>query len=141
LEGDSVLIMRRTEGFTVLEVLIAVILIAIVVLAVAPMFMMATARTAAGADFGRVGAMAVERMEVLRAASYDGMTAGGSLVTDATVSGTPYFDASVPGYVVRWQVTDNATADGGKRLAVRVLSLRQVSGVPKEVTLTALRVR
>jgi prepilin-type N-terminal cleavage/methylation domain-containing protein len=133
--------MKRIEGFTLLEVLIAVILLAVVVLAVAPMFMMATARTAAGADFGRVGAMAVERMEVLRAASYDGMTAGGSLVADATVSGTPYFDASAPGFVVRWQVTDNATPDGGKRLAVRVQSLRQVSGIPKEVTLTALRVR
>jgi prepilin-type N-terminal cleavage/methylation domain-containing protein len=135
------LTVKRIGGFTLLEVLIAVILMAVVVLAVAPMFLMATARTAAGADFGRVGSMAVERMELLRAASYDGMSAGGSLVADATVGGTPYFDASMPDFVVRWQVTDNATPDGGKRLAVRVLSLRQVSGVPKEVTLTALRVR
>jgi prepilin-type N-terminal cleavage/methylation domain-containing protein len=133
--------MKRIGGFTLLEVLIAVTLLAVVVLAVAPMFLMASARTAAGADFGRVGALAVERMELLRAASYDGMAAGGSLVADATVGGTPYFDASMPGYIVRWQVIDNATPDGGKSLTVRAVSLRQVSGVPKEVTLTALRVR
>jgi hypothetical protein len=66
---------------------------------------------------------------------------GGSLVSDTTVGSAPYFDASESGYIVRWQVTDNATPLGGKRLTVRALALRQVSGVPKEVTLNALRVR
>ncbi len=133
--------MASERGFTLLEILIAVTLLALVILAVAPMFIMASQRTAAGADMGLVGALAVETMESLRAESLGNLVAGGSLVTDTTVGSTPYFDASEPGYIVRWQVTDNATPLGGKRLTVRALALRQVSGVPKEVTLSALRVR
>jgi prepilin-type N-terminal cleavage/methylation domain-containing protein len=133
--------MKSERGFTLLEILIAVTLLAVVVLAVAPMFLMAAERSAAGADMGLVGALAVETMESLRAQQMFTLTAGGSLVSDTTVGSTPYFDASEEGYIVRWQVTDNATPVGGKRLTVRALALRQVSGVPKEVTLSALRVR
>jgi len=129
------------HGFTLLEILIAVTLLAVAVLGVAPMFMMAAERSAAGADMGLVGALAVETMETLRADSMGSLAAGGSLVSDTTVGSTPYFDASEPGYIVRWQVTNNATPVGGKRLTVRALALRQVSGVPKEVTLSSLRVR
>jgi prepilin-type N-terminal cleavage/methylation domain-containing protein len=129
------------QGFTLLEILVAVTLLAVVVLAVAPMFVMAVERTAAGADLGRVGALAVERMELLRGVPLDSLPAGGSLVSDVSVGGTPYFDGSEPGYSVRWQVVDNATPVGGKRLTVRALTLRQVSGVPKETTLSALRVK
>jgi prepilin-type N-terminal cleavage/methylation domain-containing protein len=133
--------MASERGFSLLEILIAVLLLAVVILGVAPMFIMASERAAAGADMGLVGALAVETMESLRAESRSNLVAGGSLVSDTTVGSTPYFDASEPGYIVRWQVTDNATPLGGKRLTVRALALRQVSGVPKEVTLSALRVR
>jgi prepilin-type N-terminal cleavage/methylation domain-containing protein len=129
------------RGFTLLEILVAVTLLAVVILAVAPMFMMAAERSAAGADMGLVGSLAVETMESLRAEPMVNLAAGGSLVSDTTVGATPYFDASEPGYIVRWQVTDNATPVGGKRLTVRALALRQVSGVPKEITLSALRAR
>jgi prepilin-type N-terminal cleavage/methylation domain-containing protein len=141
LEGDEVLNRSNQRGVTLLEVLVAVTLLAFVVLGVAPMFIMATEAAAAGADLGRVGALAVDRMELLRAEPLNNLTAGGSLVSDATVSGTPYFDGADPNYVVRWQVVDNATPAGGKRLTVRALALRQVSGMPKEITLNALRVR
>jgi len=57
------------------------------------------------------------------------------------VGGVPYFDSSDPDYVVRWRVVDNATPAGGKQLTVRALALRQVSGMPKEITLDALRVK
>jgi prepilin-type N-terminal cleavage/methylation domain-containing protein len=129
------------RGFTLLEMLIALTLLSVAILALAPVFMMASERSAAGADMGLVGALAVEEMETLRAAPWGILDAGGSLVSDATVGGTPYFDASESGYVVRWAITDNATPVGGKRLIVRALALRQVSGLPKEVTLSALRVR
>ena len=133
--------MANERGFTLLEMLIAVTLLAVVILAIAPMFMMAAERSAAGADMGLVGALAVETMESLRAEPISNLSAGGSLVSDTSLGSTPYFDASEPGYIVRWQVTDNATPVGGKRLTVRALALRQVSGVPKEVTLSALRGR
>ncbi len=133
--------MASERGFTLLEIMIAVTLLAVVILGVAPMFMMAAERSAAGADMGLVGALAVETMESLRGEPISNLSAGGSLVSDTSFGSTPYFDASEPGYIVRWQVTDNATPVGGKRLTVRALALRQVSGVPKEVTLSALRVR
>ena len=133
--------MTSQRGFTLLEILIAVSLLAIVILAVAPMFLLAAERSAAGADMGLVGALAVENMESLRAAPMGSLVAGGSLVSDTSVGATPYFDASEPGYIVRWQVIDNATPVGGKRLTLRALALRQVSGLPKEVTLSSLRVR
>ncbi len=133
--------MTSQRGFTLLEILVAVSLLAVAILAVAPMFIMAAERSAAGADMGLVGALAVANMESLRATPMSSLVAGGSLVFDTTVGTTPYFDASEPGYIVRWQITDNATPVGGKRLAVRALALRQVSGLPKEVTLSSLRVR
>ena len=141
MESHGILTSSGERGFTLLEILVAVTLLSVVVLAVAPMFLMAAERTAAGADMGLVGALAVENMELLRVQPLDDLDAGGSLVTDTTVSGTPYFDASEPGYIVRWQVVDNATPAGGKRLTVRALALRQASGPPKEVTLSSLRVK
>lgn len=134
--------MRPAErGFTLLEILVATTLLSIVILGVAPVFMVAANRTAGGGDTGQVGALAVDRMELLRAEPIDNLAAGGSLTSDTSVSGTPYFDASNVGYIVRWQVVDNATAVGGKRVTVRALALRQVSGPPKEATLDMLRVR
>jgi prepilin-type N-terminal cleavage/methylation domain-containing protein len=141
MDHDRVLTTAGERGFTLLEILVAVTLLAVVVLAVAPMFLVAAERTAAGADMGTVGALAMENMELLRAQPLGDLDAGGSLVSDTTVSGTPYFDGSEPGYSVRWQIVDNATGVGGKRLTVRALATRQISGTPKEVTLSSLRAR
>ena len=67
LVSREVLKMRHNaRGFTLLEVLIAVFLMAFIMLAVAPLFIHSIEANAAGADFGSVGAIAVDRMEQLR---------------------------------------------------------------------------
>ncbi len=125
------------RGFSLVEVLLALFLIGIGVLAAAPMFVYAMQGNATGADFGSVGAIAVERMEVLRSQSFVNLPAGGSL----TVSQAGYADLSDPEYIVRWRVTDNATPPTIKTITVRAIAVRQVVGLRKEITLTTLRGR
>ena len=122
-------------GFTLVEVLLALFLIGIGVLAAAPMFIYAMQGSAVGADFGWVGAVGVERMELLRADDYFNLPAGGSLT--ANVAG--YFDTGTPGVTVRWTIADNVTPARTKTITVVVIADRQVVGDRKNVTLTTIR--
>jgi len=125
------------SGFTLVEVVVALFLIGIGVLAAAPMFMYAMQGNAAGADMGAVGALGVERMELLRSQAYTALAAGGTL--GANTNG--YFDDTTPGYVVRWRITDNVTPVGTKTIEVRAVAERAVVGAPRDVTLTPVRAR
>jgi prepilin-type N-terminal cleavage/methylation domain-containing protein len=128
---------RSSAGFTLIEVLVALVLIGIGVLAAAPMFVYAMQGNAVAADFGSVGAIAVERMELLRSQDYTTLAPGGSLTS--SVSG--YSDTSNPDYVVRWQIADNAVPSGTRSVTVRAIAVRRVVGARKEITLTTLRGR
>lgn len=127
--------MQRTAGFSLIEVLVALFLIAVGVLAVAPMFIYASRGSATGGDFGRVGALAVERMERLRETEYESLAIGGSTTT--SLSG--YFDESDPDVIVRWQIAVHATPSETQRITVRAVSRRAGIGPRREVTLTTLR--
>jgi type II secretory pathway pseudopilin PulG len=129
---------RHAEGFTLVETIVALFLIGLAVLAAAPMFMYATQVNAIGADFGTGGAMAVERMEQLRATPYANLVAGGGLTADTN----GFFDASDPDYTVRWQITNNGVPADTKTIEVRCVSMRTANanmGNQKQVTLTSLR--
>jgi len=124
-------------GFTLLEVLFALLLISIGVLAAAPMFLFAMRGNTVGADFGVVGAVAVQQLEELRAVEYDSLVAGGNL----DVNETGYCDTSDPDYVVRWQIVENVSPVDTKTIQLRSIALREVVGQRKEVTITTLRSR
>jgi Tfp pilus assembly protein PilV len=124
---------------TLLEALVAAVLLQLILLGVAPMLLQAIRLNNAAADLGMVVSAATTRLEQLRGTDYDSLTAAGSLTANVSSGGTNYFDASDPRYVVRWEISNGATADGGKRIAVRALVLRQVSGQPKEILLTTIR--
>lgn len=126
-----------TRGFSLVEVLVALFLIGLGVLAAAPMFVYAMQGNATGADFGSVGAIAVERMEQLRSQTFVNLPAGGSL----TVSQNGYSDLTDPDYILRWRITDNANPPTIKTITVRAIAVRQVVGQRKEITLTTLRGR
>jgi type II secretory pathway pseudopilin PulG len=126
---------RRVAGFSLIETLVALLLLQAALLAFVPMFVLATRTTATAADMGTIGAAAVARMEQLRDIDFVNLTAGGSLTTDTA----GYFDDSDPAFVVRWQVTDDATPPRVKTLQVRVVATRDVvSGPPREVTLSGI---
>ena len=127
---------RKARGFSLVEVLVALFLISLGLLAAAPMFIYATQGNAVGADLGTVGAVAVERMELLRSANYGVLTAGGSLTSN--VSG--YFDNSNPAVIVRWTVADDTVGPVTmKTITVRVVTTRRVVGQRKEITMTTER--
>lgn len=127
----------NARGFSLVEVMVALFLIALGVLAAAPMFIYAMQGNATGADFGSVGANAVERLELLRGQDYVALVPGGSL----NVSQVGYSDLADPDVVVRWTITDNANPTGTRTIVVRAIATRQVVGQRKEVTLTTLRGR
>jgi prepilin-type N-terminal cleavage/methylation domain-containing protein len=129
---------KRARGFSLVEVLVALFLISLGVLAAAPMFVYAMQGNAVGADLGTVGAVAVERMELLRSQNYGTLTAGGSLTGNVT----GYFDNSNPAVTVRWTIADTTVGPVTvKTITVRALANRQVVGERKDITMTTSRGR
>jgi prepilin-type N-terminal cleavage/methylation domain-containing protein len=125
------------SGFSLVEVLVALVLLSFGLLAVAPLFVFATRETAASADYGTAGALAVRRMEMLRTVDFNSLTAGGNLTSNAT----GFFDTGDSRSTVRWTVTNNATPTTIKTIVVRAISMRQPEGPAKVVELTYRRVK
>ena len=127
---------HRPDGFTLVEVVLALFLLAVGIIATAPLFVYAARENAVGGDLGAVGDLAVRHMELLRATDFVILTNGGDLTSN--VDG--YHDDSRPGYVVRWVIADNPNPPAStKTIAVRAVAERQVIGRRKEVTLIAVR--
>ena len=135
--GRGVLTMRGgNNGFTLVEVVIALAIMAVSLIATAPMFVYAARENAGGGDRGMVGVLAVERMEQLRGQYFYVLNNGGSL--DSNVSG--YSDSSNPDFDVRWVISDKSGAPAGlKVIVVRALANRAVFGQPKQVTMATTR--
>ena len=128
---------RGESGFSLIEVLVALVLLAFGLLAVAPLYVLASRETAASADYGTAGALAVRRMEMLRTTPFNSLGAGGSL----TANSTGFFDTSDVRSTVRWTVTNNASPPTVKTITVRAISMRRPEGPAKVVELTYRRVR
>jgi prepilin-type N-terminal cleavage/methylation domain-containing protein len=126
---------RDSAGFTLVEVVVGVLLLAIGLLATVPMFLYAARENAVGGDLGSVGARAVQRMETVRGASWVSLAAGGDL--ESNVAG--YFDDTDPDVLVRWTIADNVSPDPSKTVVVRAIAQRQVVGRPKQATLVVVR--
>ncbi|NIL99935.1 MAG: prepilin-type N-terminal cleavage/methylation domain-containing protein [Acidobacteria bacterium] len=126
---------ESSAGFTLVEVIVALFLIGLGVLAAAPMFMYAMQGNAVGGEKGEAGALAVERMEILRATDYGSLTVGGSLTVDTT----GYVDTSDPDHTVRWLIEANTAPTGSLIITVRVIPAGTIPGSSREVTLTSIR--
>jgi len=126
---------------TLVETLTALVLLGVGLLAVAPMFVHGMRDNTQSADFGLAGAIAVERMELLREEPYDSplLAAGGSLTSNVTAAGVNYFDNSDPEVIVRWLIESNSTPTNTKIITTRATRTRQVVGQAKRVTLTSMR--
>jgi Tfp pilus assembly protein PilV len=125
------------EGFSLVELLAALFLLAAGLLSVAPMFVYGSRKAASSNDFGKVGAAAVARMERLRATGFSSLTAGGSLSSNLA----SYFDTSDPAVTVRWTIADDTTPATLKTITVLAIAKRQVYGPSKQAQLSSERAR
>jgi prepilin-type N-terminal cleavage/methylation domain-containing protein len=129
--------MRQAQGFTLVEVVIALTILAFGIIATIPMFVYAAKENAGAGDRGMVGTLAVDRMEDLRGGLYYSLGNGGSLTSNVT----GYSDTSNLDYDVRWTVASNPNPPTeSKVVVVRAVAKRQVIGQPKSVTIVTLRV-
>jgi len=126
------------DGFSLIEVLVALSLLGTGLLAVAPMFIYGQRKAAASADFGRVGAAAVKRLEALRATAFASLPQGGDLTTNLT----SYSDTTDPSVIVRWTITNDQTpVTTSKTIIVLALARRQLWGPVKTVQIFTKRSR
>jgi prepilin-type N-terminal cleavage/methylation domain-containing protein len=126
---------RGASGFSLIEVLLALGLLSLGLLSIAPLYVWGTRRAAASADFGKVGAAAVKRMELLRATGFGSLAAGGSLTSDVT----SYSDTTDPAVFVRWTIADNASPATVKTINVIAIARRVVSGPAKKIQFATKR--
>jgi len=126
----------RQDGFSLIEVLVAIIVIGFVALSVAPMFMIASRSNKSAAHVGQCSALAMERMEILRRTNSGSLAVGGSLTTNTA----GYVDTTQADFVVRWRITAAVDPAAGKQIDVRSISLHPSMGPDKQVTFSSLRV-
>jgi len=124
-------------GTSLLEVLVALMLVAMGMLSVAPMFVSSVDTSATGADISSLSARATARMESLRAEPFHTLTPGGSLTSN--VSG--YSDTTDPQVILRWEIVDGGGPSGTRSIQLVAFRLSQLSAKPSSVLLTTLRSR
>ena len=129
--------MKNDRGFSLLETMLAMLIMLMILLSVAQLFGMSVAVNKAADDITQVTSLASEMVEQLKVRGYDGLTAGGSLAANTT----GYFDApSVDAdadaeFTRRGLVTDNGDH---MQIDVRVVATSQLHGAIKETTVTSI---
>ncbi len=124
------------NGTSLLEVLVALLLIAMGALSVAPMFISSAKANASGADISSLTSIATARMESFRATAFHDLVAGGSLTSNLA----GYSD-TVPGVVLRWVIVDGGGPSDTKTIRLIATVVTQLAGRPKSVELTTLRAK
>ena len=136
--GRGVVTLIRSEsGTSLLEVLVALLLIAMGALSVAPMFVSSADSNAADAGISSLTSMATARMEALRALAFQNITPGGSLTSNVT----NYSDATDPDFVLRWEIIDGGGPTGTRTVRLIAFVTSQLASQPQSVELTSLRSR
>ncbi len=126
-----------SPGYTLVEVLLALLLVAVGVLAAAPMFMYVAQGNASGADLSQGGSVVLEQLETLRKEPFGSLTDGGSLGAD--VAG--YFDDAHPTFTIRWRISSGVGPPGAKTIEVRAVPKGAAGGSGRQVTLATVRCR
>ncbi len=118
----------RESGFTLIEILVALVIFAVGVLSLALVVPSATKRVTNAGIQTRASALAAERAETLLTTPYshDDLLAGLHLDPANPVDST---------YYVRWMVKDDAPIAGCKRVVVSVSRLSAVARAEAAVTI------
>ncbi len=125
------------EGFSLIEVLVALFMATLVFLMTAQMVGLGLEANRAASDTTRASALAGDRLEQLTQIAYQDLTPGGSIAAD--IGGfSDTFDVNGDGrddYTRRWEITDLGSE---KRIRVRVISTLDVVGPRKVATYVTL---
>ena len=129
---------RNGEGFSLVEVLVALFMAALVFLMLAQMIGVGVEANRAASDTTKSGALAGDQLEELTQSDYADLVPGGDITADiAGFSENLDIDNDgVNDYVRRWEITDLGSE---MRIRVRVIALLDVIGPPKEATYVALK--
>jgi prepilin-type N-terminal cleavage/methylation domain-containing protein len=147
---------RRDQGFTLVEVLMALLILAIVALGIAGMFSHSMLVNASGYDYAKLASQARFVLEELRARPFDDPTlvaTGGTPRTWTPVGGATY---SNRGFTATYTVNDfsvddwtdlaggwtapGATAGNVKRITVTVASTTETLQGNRVLTVSAVKV-
>ena len=134
---DAKLVIRNSGecGTSLVEVLVALVLVAIGALGVVPMLVSSMNVSATAGDIGSLSSKVTARLESLRAVDFYDLTEGGSLA----VSIAGYSDASDPDCLVRWEIMNGGGPLGTKTVRVRAFAPDPAVGPRRYVELTTLR--
>ncbi|MEW6769762.1 MAG: prepilin-type N-terminal cleavage/methylation domain-containing protein [Bacillota bacterium] len=121
---------QKENGLTLVEVLVAAVILGIIAVGLFATFDVGARLAAAAREQVKAVNLAREKMEELRAVSYDGLD-------DKSVAEEAYFEPTVPGFTYRVSVTDS----GANIKTVTVAVYYRVTGTSKEVNLTMERAK
>jgi prepilin-type N-terminal cleavage/methylation domain-containing protein len=98
-------LLKRSKGFTLIEVMVALVILAISLLALAGLMVTTTKNNSFGGHMTEAATFAQDKLEQLRAAPWTGIVAGADTVTTA-IPGVPGTGIS---YARKWDVVDTGT--------------------------------
>jgi len=127
-----------SEGFTLLEVLVATGLVGLVALAVAPLMLMAVQTSAVAQEGTELISQGSEQMEILRQLPFDDseLAAGGSTASSTEGYSLDPLNGDDNRYI-RWRIVDESASRKHIELVAGIRD--SVWGPPREVTLETYR--
>jgi prepilin-type N-terminal cleavage/methylation domain-containing protein len=128
----------HSEGFTLIEVLVATGLVGLVALAVAPLMLMAVQTSAVAQEGTELISKGSEQMEILRQLPFDDaeLAAGGSIDSSDEGYSLDPLDGDANRYI-RWRIIDESASRKHIELVAGIRD--SVWGPPREVTLETYR--
>lgn len=136
--------LSNTSGFTLLEVLIALVILAVGILGAASMQVSSMRGNSHAFDLTTAATLAADRMEILMALDYDDALLEDSMPVGATTAAAintalsdtsaidAHEDATAPDrYEIFWNVAENYPIENCK--TVRIIVIRDDRGTPRRV--------
>lgn len=129
---------RAQAGFSLLETLVAIMLLSVVALSVAPMLMMGVATSAVSQEATELTVAASDQLEFLASLPFGDaqLAAGGSIASSAAGYSVDPFQGD-PNLYLRWQIADETAIL--KRIQLVAGNRNSVFGPTREVQIETFR--
>ena len=108
---------NKDGGFNLIEVILAMLILTLAILSIAELFVLSARVNNTARDSTTAAAIAAEKMEELKRASYSSLTAGGSLAIASPEEG--FYETSDSGFITLWKIEDDTPAADMKKISVK----------------------